>query len=243
MGRRGTRHRGIGAALSACLLAGGAGLLVGPVGPAAAASSSQIAQAKKSLIMLADLPRGWKAPKTSGDSENSGRTIPGAAQLATCLGVSEKVIESIAPTESSPSFTSKNGEQSAQDSVTVHADASAAKAGFASLASAKTPGCLSTILNGVGKQSLSGSLQPGETMGAITVTATAPAALAPHSAGFTIAVPIVYKAQVINSQISIIDVAKGREESELTLTSVTSAFPAALAKHLAQLALQRLPAG
>jgi hypothetical protein len=219
-----------------------AGLFVAVGGPAGAASSSQIAQAKQSLIVLSDLPQGWTAPKSSGDSEATGRTVPGAAQLATCLGVAKKVIENIAPTESSPSFTSKDGQQSAQDSVTLDASAGAAEASYDSLASAKTPGCLTTILNGVGKQTLSGSLQPGETMGAITVSAVAPAALAPHSAGFTIAVPINYKSQVINSQITIIDVAKGHEESELTLTSVRSAFPAALSKHLTQLALQRLPA-
>jgi hypothetical protein len=250
MVRKGTRLGAIGAigaALSACLLAGVggvAGLLVAPGGPAGAStsSSSQFAQAKKSLILLSDLPAGWTAPKTTGDSKASGRTVPGAAQLATCLGVAKDVIENVAPTESSPSFASKNGQQSAQDSVTIDPSASAAKASYASIAGAKTPGCLNTILNGVGKQTLAGSLQSGETIGTISVSDTAPAALAPHSAGFTIAVPITYKSQVVNSQITIIDVAKGHEESELTLTSVRTPFPAALSKHLAQVALQRLPA-
>jgi hypothetical protein len=247
MVRKGTRLGAIGAALSACLLAGAggvAGLLVAPGGPAGAStsSSSQFAQAKKSLILLSDLPAGWTAPKTTGDSKASGRTVPGAAQLATCLGVAKDVIENVAPTESSPSFASKNGQQSAQDSVTIDPSASAAKASYASIAGAKTPGCLNTILNGVGKQTLAGSLQSGETIGTISVSDTAPAALAPHSAGFTIAVPITYKSQVVNSQITIIDVAKGHEESELTLTSVRTPFPAALSKHLAQVALQRLPA-
>jgi hypothetical protein len=248
MVRKGTRRGAIGAALSACLLSGVvgvAGALVAPGGPAGAASSpnaSQIAQAKKSLILLSDLPQGWTAPKSSGDTPASGRTVPGAAQLATCLGVAKKVIENMAPTESSPSFTSKDEQQSAQDSVTIDPSASAARASFASIAGAKTPGCLNTILNGVGKQTLAGSLQPGESMGTISVSAVTPAGLAPHSAGFSIAVPIKYKSQVINSQITIIDVAKGHEESELTLTSVRSDFPAALSKHLAQVALQRLPA-
>jgi hypothetical protein len=254
MVRKGTRHGAAGAAgavLSACLLAGVgglggvAGVLVAPGGPAGAASSSsssQYAQAKTSLILLSDLPQGWTAPKATGDSKASGRTVPGAAQLATCLGVAKDVIENVAPTESSPSFASKNGQQSAQDSVTIDPSATAAKASYASIAGAKTPGCLNTILNGVGKQTLAGSLQAGETIGTITVSDTAPAALAPHSAGFTIAVPITYKSQVVNSQITIIDVAKGHEESELTLTSVRSPFPAALSKHLAQVALQRLPA-
>jgi hypothetical protein len=253
MVRNGMRHR-TGTARSVGRLAGAAGMAgmaaVGAVsglfvavgGPAGAASSSQIAQAKQSLIVLSDLPHGWTAPKSSGDSEATGRTVPGAAQLATCLGVAEKVIQNVAPTESSPQFASKDGQQSAQDSVTIDPSATAAKASYASIAGAKTPGCLNTILNGVGKQTLAGSLQSGETIGTISVSDTAPAALAPHSAGFTIAVPITYKSQVVNSQITIIDVAKGHEESELTLTSVRTPFPAALSKHLAQVALQRLPA-
>ena len=65
------RPKGVVGGMVACGMA--AGLLFLAVGaPAGAGTSSSVALAKKHLLVLSDLPRGWKVKKGTGGSGGSG---------------------------------------------------------------------------------------------------------------------------------------------------------------------------
>jgi len=116
------RRRGIvtRTGIAACLAGGLAmGLLAGTTVAASAHSSPLIGQAKRDLLVLSDLPSGW----TSTKSSNNNSSFPGAAQLASCLGVPKSIITNNPPTASSPEFDSKNHLQSVNDSVQIYPSA------------------------------------------------------------------------------------------------------------------------
>lgn len=59
-------------------------------GSASAANShnAAMAKAKKALLTLSDMPKGWTSSKSSANNS----PFPGAAQLANCIGVPTSVI-------------------------------------------------------------------------------------------------------------------------------------------------------
>jgi hypothetical protein len=58
----------------------------------------------------------------------------------------------------------------------------------------------------------------------------------PHTANFTMYVPITYENVLVNTQISVVDFIRGVEEQTVTLTSYQVTFPRSLAKHLTEVA-------
>lgn len=87
----------------------------------AASTASNKAQAKKFLLTLSDMPKGWKTEKGSGD--NGSGSFPGAAQLASCIGVPSKLINANPPEVDSPYFENKSGSLEVQDSVSIFGSA------------------------------------------------------------------------------------------------------------------------
>jgi len=195
-------------------------------------TAPSLAQAKKDLLTLSNMPKGW----TSSKSSNGGGSLPGTPQLASCLGISPGVVNASPPTANSPQFSSKNQLQSVSDSVSVYRSAKAAQADFASVADTKTPACLTTVLNGAAKVSLQKEVGAGATVGTIDVSRTPAADYAPHSANFTMFFPVTDMGVTLNAEVTVVDFVRGNREQTLTLTSLQSPFPAALSRHLTSVA-------
>ncbi len=134
-----------------------AGLSFASVGVAAGASSptpAQKAQAKGSLLTLADMPAGWTS---SPSSNSSSSTFSGAPQLASCIGVPTKYIATNPPEVDGPQFQNPGGTEMVQDSISFFPSARFAQAEYGAITKKKTPGCLATFLDTSLKSSLSGN--------------------------------------------------------------------------------------
>jgi hypothetical protein len=210
--------------------------IAGTAGASESASTkAAVANAKTKLIVLKDLPKSW----TSNKSSSGNSTIPGAGQLAACLGVPTSVINDNPPSANSPEFDSANQLMSVTDSIAVSPSKQSAQADYNSLANAKTPGCLTTVLNGVTKASLASEFGSGASIGTIDVTRSPRTEFAGHSANFTAFLPVTVQEQTLNVQLTIVDYLKGAANETVTLTSIGSPFPTTLAKHLTTLAVNR----
>jgi Protein of unknown function (DUF2510) len=196
----------------------------------------KIGNARSALLVLSDMPRGW----TSTKSTNNNSAIPGAAQLASCIGVPTSVITDNPPGASSPDFNSKNEQLMVDDNVSIYPSARAAQADFSSLANAKTPSCLTAALNGPAKSALETGFGPGTSIGTVTVTRTPAADYARDSANFTMFVPISGNGSTLNLEITVVDFVRGRDEQTVTLSSVDTQFPISLARRLTTIAVDRL---
>ena len=213
------------------------GLLVGTAGAADAHDGSSVTKAKKSLLVLSDMPKGWKSSK----SNNNNPPTPDAAQLAACLGVPLSVVTDNPPTAYSPDFASKNDLQSVDDSIEVFPSAKAARADLATASSPKAPVCFNTNFNSAAaKSQLRSAFGAGSSIGAVDVTRTPASDYGPHTVNVTIYVPVTTHGVTLNIETAEVGFVKGNEEQMVTLTGVQTPFPTALAKRLTTLADGRL---
>jgi hypothetical protein len=207
-------------------------------GTAAAASTStraELAKAKKSLLVLSDMPKSWTASSSGG---NEPTTNP--AQLARCLGVPLSVVNDNPPTVSSRTFNSKQDLQTVEDQIEVFPTAKAAQADLAVAANAKAPECFTTNFNSPAARSqLESSFGSGAAIGTLDVTRTPVADYGPHTVNITIYFPVTTKGIAINIEFAEVGFVKGNEEQLLTLSSVQSPFPVSLSRHLTALADER----
>jgi len=228
MGRRAI----VGALLCSLVMA----LAAGPADAAGTHDARQVAQAKKGLLVLSDMPKGW----TSSKSSDSTPPTPGAAQLASCLGVPIGVINDVPPTAYSPEFASKNSLESVDDNVSVYPSAQAARTDFAAFAGSKAPACLSANLNGPSKTGLESSFGAGVSIGTIDVTRTPAADYAPHTTNITIFFPVTTNGATHNVESTEIVFVKGSEEQTVTTYSFQPPFPTSLARQLTKVADARI---
>jgi len=199
-------------------------------------NAAELAKAKKSLLVLSDLPKGW----TSSKSSNNNAPFPGAAQLASCIGVPTSVITSNPPSVLSPEFDSKNQLLSAQDSVQVYRSTKAAQTDFASLANPKTPRCMTTDLNGTGKAAFESQIGPGAVVGNVVVTRTPTSDYASHTTDVTMFFPLITQGTTANLELTLVDFVRGKEEQTVMLIAGESTFPISLARHLTTVADGRI---
>lgn len=243
-------RRGAGLAAALCVgasmaavasVAGVMGGVVSGVAGASQASSSQLAQGKKALLVRSDFPSGWKAQGSVSTSAGGGSsTFPGGAQLASCLGVKESLIDVNTPSASSPTFETKGGAESVVDSVSLFPSTKLAGEANAAISSPKVPGCMTTVLEGPARQSIVGSAGEGVTIGTITVTPVPHSDLTAHASGFVMSFPATDSGVTVHSAISVISVVNGKTGSQLTIESVGASFPASLERHLVAVAAGRL---
>ena len=217
------------------------GLLFGALATGAGASkASDQAQAKKHLLVISDLPKGWKTEKRTGGGGNRSN-IPGAAQLASCLGVPSKLINPNPPQSNSPYFQNKDGSQEVQDSVSNFPSTKSATEAYDAVANAKTPACMTTLMNNPSlKSQIASSGGKGTTVGAITVTATDPARYGTGTAGFTMSIPITSRGYSIATQITSLYFTQGRLGQQITFYSYGEPFPTTLSTNLTSIAVGRL---
>jgi hypothetical protein len=212
------------------------GLVAGTAGVAGASNSSQIAQARKKLLVLSDMPKGW----TSSKSGNNNNSTPGAAQLARCLGVPVSVIKSSPPTAYSRQFTSKDQEVTVADNVSIYPSAQAARADFDIFTNPKAANCLTTNYNGPGKAQMESETGAGKGLGTVEVSREPASDFAPHNANYVLFFPITTNETTLNVQLTVVDFIKGNEEQTIGFTSFDTTLPTSLSRHLTAVADGRL---
>jgi hypothetical protein len=219
-----------------------AGLIVGAVVTGAAAGavragsgSGETAQAHKALLVLSDMPSGWKSTK----APNNPNSTAGDAQLAHCIGVAETLISENPPSVNSPQFQNRSGSLTVNDNVTVFPSAKNALAELGTAANKKTPRCMTALALGPLKQQLFGNPPKGVTYGTPLVSATDPTAF-PFTAGYSISWPAVTHGETVNITVTQLFAVKGRLGQQIVFTSFGSSFAIATEQRIATTAVERL---
>ena len=197
----------------------GLGLATGDAGASKSSTKTALAHAKKQLLKLSDMPKGWVSSKSS----DGGSSFPGQNELASCIGVPASTIKLNPPSSNSPEFGNKDETETVDDSISIFTSSKVAKSQYAAMANSKTPGCFAQILNGPSKKQLSSNFGAGATVGTISVSRPS----APRSfTGFTLTFNVVDQGQSIPVRLGF--------------TAVENPFPSSLYKHLTSVALARL---
>lgn len=174
------------------------GIPSGRVGAASPHRAGQIATARKSLLVLSDMPQGWTSTKSSNDNS----PMPGAVAMARCLGVPVSHITGNPPTANSREFDSKDGLLSVDDNVSVFPSAAAARADIGTVEKKNATDCLSANFNGPSKALLEKGFGSGVSIGTIKVARIPTSYYSPHTTNFTLFVPVTHAGEVINLTIS-----------------------------------------
>jgi hypothetical protein len=205
---------------------------------AGASPASDRAQAKKALLVLADLPKGWHQEKGSGGSSSG--NFPGASQLAGCIGVPASLIASNPPEADGPYFENKSGSLEVQDSVSVFPSATRARSELAAMANTKTPGCMATIMNGAFKAKIAKSAGKGTKLGTITVTRADPANFGSGTTGLVMALPISKQGVSLTATITAVYSIKGKFGQQIDFNSYGTPFPPATSRAVTAAATHHL---
>ncbi|MGD0749449.1 MAG: hypothetical protein ABSB68_16745 [Acidimicrobiales bacterium] len=220
-----------------------AALMLGSVlGPAASAGASSgagsvsLAQARKALLALSDLPAGWVTAKDT----NTGNTTVGDGQLARCLGVATSLIAENPPSVNSPQFQDRQSTLIVNDNVTVFPSAKNAAAELAIGANPKLAGCMTTLASGPLKAKLFGKTPKDVSIGTPLVSAIDPTAFGPGVTGYSLSVPVVTHGVTVNLTVTQLDAVKGRLGQQLTFTAIGVPFSIAQQQHLMSVAAGKL---
>jgi hypothetical protein len=214
------------------------GLCVGLAAMSAGASTaSQKAAAKRTLLAVADMPKGWTREKGSVSGESG---YPGTSQLTNCIGDTSKLITNQPPEVDSPFFQNKAETQEVQDSVAIFSSAAVARAEFDAIANAKTPGCEAIYANGSYKTKLEASTGSGTKVGTITVSARVPGYFGRDTSSFTMSVPVTSQGTTFAVRITSVYFIKGDFGQQITMNSYGTTPDVALLKHLTAVAQHRL---
>jgi hypothetical protein len=199
---------------------------------AGASPSAALAEAKKHVLTLAAMPKGWKIEPGSTYSTGKNNNFPGQEQLASCIGVPAALIKANFPEEDSPYYQNKDGSLEVLDAVTVFPSARIAKTQYAAIAGSKTPRCYAALMNSSAiKSQLSSGAPAGTTIGTVTVTRAAH--LPKHTAGFTATIPVTSNGQSSTVHVTQVFMIKGHRGHQLSLSAYGAGFPASLSQRVA----------
>jgi hypothetical protein len=223
-------------------------LVVAAATPAGASSASakikaEQAQARSALLVRSDFPTGWSGQGSVKTDVSSGgpANFPGGQQVVSCLGIPKSLLDVSAPEAVSPTFQTKGGEQSAQNTVSIAPSTKVAREASSLISSPKVPTCMNAFFQSpAARQSILGSAGNAVTIGTITVAAANRNLLIPHAAGVTISFPETVRGVTLNLQIVEISLTRGKTSSQLSLTSLTAGFSPSLARHLETVASGRI---
>ncbi len=212
-------------------------MCAGSTGATNPQTRAELAQAKKALLVLGDMPKTWTASASHGGNALTAN----GAQLARCLGVSLNEVNDNPPTVSSKAFNSKEDLQTVQDSIEVFPTAQAAEADLAVASNAKAPKCFTANFNSqAAKRQLASAFGSGTTIGNLVVTRTPSSDYGAGTVNITIYMPITTQGTALNLEYAEVGFVKGNEEQRLTLSSIQTPFPASLSRRLTTLAKARL---
>lgn len=215
------------------LLGGGAGASSG----SGSGNKAALAQARKDLLVLSDMPAGWTSTKNPNANDNNSL---GNKQLAHCIGVSTALIAENPPGVYSPQFENADGTLTVADNVAVFPSAKNAQAEYAVGSNPKFPSCLTALASGPLKAKLFGKLPKGTTIGTPLVSAVAASALAPGIAGYSLSVPVTAQGVTLNVTVTQLVTVKGRMGHQVTFTSTGDPFSLALEQQIMKVAAARL---
>jgi hypothetical protein len=219
------------------LLTTGAGASSGSGSGSNTGNKAALAQARKDLLVLSDMPAGWTSTKNPNANNNSSL---GNAQLAHCIGVSPSLIAENPPSVYSPQFQSADGTLTVADNVAVFPSAKNATAEYRIGSNPKFPSCLTALASGPLKAKLFGKLPKGTTIGTPLVSAVAPSALASGIAGYTLSVPVTAQGVTLNVTVTQLITMKGRLGHQVTFSSAGTPFSLAMEQQIMKVAAARL---
>jgi hypothetical protein len=201
----------------------------------AGASSSSLIKEKKHLLHLSAMPTGWKIEPGSTFGSGSSNNLPGAKQLAGCIGVPSALIDSNPPSENSPYYENKDGMLEVQDTVNVFPSIGNAHAEYAAIANGKTPSCMDTLVNTPSFKSQM-EAAAGASIGAVTVTKRSH--LPKNTAGFTMAFSVTAQGKTVEFNSTAVYFVKGKLGQQISFNSYNSTFPTSEINHLTTVAKQ-----
>ncbi len=242
MGNGGQRERGRSARELLVGVVGlvGAGTLglamLGSLATPAAASSPNLAQARKALLVLSDMPAGW----TSTKNTDTGNSTLGDTQLAKCIGVPASLVSENPPSVNSREFQGDQGTMLVSDNVTVFPSAKNAATEYAVAQNPKTAACMTQLASGPLKTKLFGKTPKGTTFGTPLVSAVAPGAFGTGVGGFSMSVPISTHGVTVNVTATELFTVKGKLGHQVTFTAIGSPFSIPLQQHIMAVAAGRL---
>lgn len=199
-----------------------------PAGAVTKIAPPAINLAQRALLGTSDFPTSWFATRVP----SANASLPGVARLSSCIGVPRSVLASKPPRAVSPAFSSANHQLSVLDSVSIYSSAKAASADFNSLANAKTPSCMASILNGPARGTLEKQLGAASLVGTIRVSRSPATMFAPGAANLTLAMSVTSLGARLSFKMTLVAYVRANMEQTMMLISINSKFPAALAKHL-----------
>ncbi len=227
-------RRATGLVAAVLVAAGALGAVAAPAG--ASSGSASLAQARKALLVLSDLPAGWVTAKNT----NNGNNTLGDAQLAHCLRIATSLITENPPSVNSPQFEADGGTLIVNDNVTLFPSAKNAAAELAVAANPKMPACMTSLASGPLKAKLFGKTPKGVRYGTVLVSATDPAAFGPGVAGYSLSVPIVTRNLTVNFTVTDLFAVRGRLGQQLMFTAAGVPFSIVEEQHLMSVAVGRL---
>jgi hypothetical protein len=233
------RHHATAAAVAAVLVSvglWGVVVLTAPAVAGASPRSNDLAQARRALLVLSDMPAGWTTAKNSNNSNNN----VGDKQLAQCIGVATTLIAENPPSVNSPQFQDKQGSLMVTDNVTVFPTTENAAAEFAIATDAKTPGCMTQLASGPLKSQLFGKTPTGVSIGTPLVSPIAASAFGPHTGGYSLSVPLDSHGQIVNLTVTQLFAVRGKLGQQITFTAIGEPFSISLEQHLTAVAVDRL---
>jgi hypothetical protein len=202
----------------------------------ASASAPTLAQARKDLLTLADMPAGWITTK----NPNTGNNTLGDSQLAHCIGVPASLITENPPSVNSRQFQNKQATLLVADNVTIFPSAKNATAEYAIGTNPKLAGCMTTVASGPLKAKLFGKPPKGGSIGTPLVSTVAPSAFGPGVAGYSLSVPITDQGVTLNVTVTQLVTVKGRLGHQVTFTSLGAPFSIAQQHQIMTAAAARL---
>ncbi len=202
----------------------------------AGASPVSLAQARKDLLTLSDMPAGW----TSTKNPNTGSNTLGDSQLARCIGVASSLVSENPPSVNSRQFQNTPGTLLVGDNVTVFPSAKNSAAEYGIANNPKLAGCMTTVASGPLKTKLFGKPPKGTTIGTPLVSGVAPAAFGSGVAGYAMSVPITAQGVTVNVTVTQLVTVKGRLGHQVTFTSVGAPFSIAVQRQIMAVAAKRL---
>jgi hypothetical protein len=180
---------------------------------------SDQAKAMAELLTLSDLPAGWTSSPSDNSSDSSGfGGQDGSAQMASCLGVSAALLDANPPEADSPTFSSADQADTVDDQAEVFPTTAAAKTDFSLFSSAKTPRCMSQLLNGPLKSEFTQQLDAGQTFVSFSAAAESVPHLGDQSGGLRMTFVIAQSGIDVKVFIDLVLVIKGRSETTITVT-------------------------
>ena len=201
--------------------------------------AADLALAKKSLVVLSDLPSGWTASGkvTSGSGSTGGEPL---AKIAACLGVTTAQLNINFPTENSPTFNNPGGSSTVSDQVETFPSPARAGTDFSNFSNPKTPGCITTVFGPLLRQEVQKGGGAGTPIGAVTTTRQTFPAFGDQSGEMQIQAPFSTAGVSTSLYVDLVDIIKGRLETTLSFTTAGSAFDQTEAQKLAAAAFRHM---